>query len=505
MMKQRVVVIGSGLGGLSCGVLLAKHGYDVTVVEQGAQAGGCLQCFTRGGVRFETGMHYIGSAGRGETLDVLLRYLEVRGDIRLSALDAEGYEVVSLQGRRYRYAQGREGFVRQMAEYFPAEREHIERYYDLVEQVARASALHSLRHAESDAVVNTEYQLRSVNEVIGSTVSDTELANVLAGVLPLYAGEWDKTPFATHAFIMDFYNKGAYRIAGGSDGIAASLTATIRKYGGRVLTRTRATRILCGDSRVTGVEVNSEDVIAADWVIAAIHPKRMLELTDSKLIRPAFRQRIGSMQQTVGGFSVYLEFKERAVRYQNYNFYGYATDTPWGCEHYDEASWPKGYLYMHFADGGDGGRQEYAQTGVVISYMQMKDVERWAGSPVGRRGEAYEDFKRRKAERLLALVERDFPDLRESIKHYYTSTPLTYRDYTGTEDGGMYGVARDIRQGVACRVPQKTKVPGLLLSGQNINSHGILGVLVGSIVTCSELLTAERIYQELKKTMNYEL
>ena len=61
----------------------------------------------------------------------------------------------------------------------------------------------------------------------------------------------------------------------------------------------------------------------------------------------------------------------------------------------------------------------------------------------------------------------------------------------------MYGVARDIHLGVACRVPQRTKVPNVFQTGQNINSHGILGVIIGTIVTCSEFLTAEKIYQQI--------
>ena len=74
---------------------------------------------------------------------------------------------------------------------------------------------------------------------------------------------------------------------------------------------------------------------------------------------------------------------------------------------------------------------------------------------------------------------------------------MTYYDYTGTEGGGMYGVARDIHLGAAGRVPHRTKIPNVLQTGQNINSHGILGVTVGTIVTCSELLTAEHIYQQI--------
>jgi all-trans-retinol 13,14-reductase len=109
-------------------------------------------------------------------------------------------------------------------------------------------------------------------------------------------------------------------------------------------------------------------------------------------------------------------------------------------------------------------------------------------------------MKREHAERLIYAVSQEFPMLRQGIDGYWSSSPLTYRDYTGTEEGSMYGVAKDINLGPAARVQHRTKVPNLLLTGQNINSHGILGVLVGTVVTCSELLTSEHIFNEIIKT-----
>lgn len=494
MSKNKVVIIGSGLGGLTCGVILAKNGYDITILEQGAQIGGCLQCFTRRGVKFETGMHFIGSASEGQTLDRLMQYLEIKKDISLSQLDTDGYEVIALGGEEYRFANGREVFIEQMATYFPKQRENLNRYFDLIERVAGASSLHSLKHAESDAAINTQYLLRSINEVIDEIITDPQLAKVLVGNLPLYAGEKDKTPFSTHAFITDFYNQSAYRIVGGSDRLAKSLSATIQNYGGKVLTHQKVTKVVCDETQAKGVETAAGDYFSADYIISDAHPMRTLELIDSKLIRPAFRSRINSIPQTVGGFSVYLDFKEDTLPYMNYNLYGYNSETPWNCECYDEFSWPKGYLYMHFCPES---RPLYAKAGVIISYMQMKDVEKWKDLPIGNRGNAYEAFKQKKAEQLLNSLEKLRPGTLSAIKHYYTSTPLTYLNYTGAEEGGMYGIAKDIHMGAACRVPHRTKIPNLYQTGQSINSHGILGVLVGTIVTCSELLTAERIYQQV--------
>ena len=413
-----------------------------------------------------------------------------------------GYDVVALAGKKYKFANGRENFIQQMTEYFPDQHENLIRYYNLVEKIAQASSLHALKDAESDSVINTEYQLRSINEVIDELITDPTLAKVLVGNLPLYAAEKDKTPFSTHAFIMDFYNQSAYRIKGGSDSVAQALANTLQRYGGEILTLHQARHIVCDDKQATGIEVwNKKEkktvFFPCDYVISDAHPKRTLEMLDTKLIRPAYRNRINSIPQTVGCFSVFLRFKEHEVPYLNYNYYGYQGNTPWNCENYSEASWPKGFLYMHFC--ADSTPTTYASSGVILSYMKMEEVARWKGSSVGKRGEEYETFKRQKAEKLLDVLETHFPELRDHIAEYYTATPLTYLDYTGTEDGAMYGIAKDITKGAAYRVPQRTKVPNVFQTGQNINSHGMLGVLVGTIVTCSEFLTARTIYEQIKK------
>lgn len=496
MTKKKCIIIGSGLGGLSCGVILARNGYDVTVLEQHYQIGGCLQCFTRKGAKFETGMHFIGSAAPGQTLYKLMRYLNL-DDIQLSQLDTLGYDVISIGGDKFKFANGRVPFIEQMSGYFPKEKDNLVLYYDIIEKIAQASSMHSLRYAENDIVVNTFYQTISINEVLEDLFQDKLLRDVLIGNLPLYAAEKDKTPFSQHAFIMDFYNQSAFRVVGGSDRIASSLADTICKFGGKVIPNSKVTKIFCNDTQATGIEVNNEEFISADLIIADIHPARVMEMLDTKLIRPAFRNRISGLKNTTAGFSVYLKFKDSKVPYLNSNYYSFNSGTPWGCENYTESTWPKGYLYMHFCNEVN---PKFASSGVILSYMNMEDVSRWEGTSIGHRGESYELFKKQKAEILINEVNKEFPGFKESIDSHYTATPLTYLNYTGTQDGSMYGVAKDITLGAACRVPHKTKVPNLLLTGQNINSHGMLGVLVGSIVTCSELLTAETIYQKIIET-----
>ena len=54
-MKTKVIVIGAGAGGLSTAILLAKKGYDVTVVEKNASFGGRGDVFSAKGFQFDMG------------------------------------------------------------------------------------------------------------------------------------------------------------------------------------------------------------------------------------------------------------------------------------------------------------------------------------------------------------------------------------------------------------------------------------------------------------------
>lgn len=62
-----VAIVGAGLGGLTAGAMLARHGLRVAVFDGHYVAGGCCTMFSRGsGDRrfvFDIGLHYIGDCG----------------------------------------------------------------------------------------------------------------------------------------------------------------------------------------------------------------------------------------------------------------------------------------------------------------------------------------------------------------------------------------------------------------------------------------------------------
>ena len=464
---SQILVLGSGLGGLSCGVQLARMGHQVTVLEQSPQAGGCLQSFYRHGHRWETGMHFVGSYEEGQVLHPLLQDYNLH--LPLVPLDAGGYEQIHLEGQSFAYAKG-EDFVDVLAQHFPQERDNLWKYLQLVRKIMHVSSIHHETNLAEQLHTMQEYQSRSVDSILESMIGDATLRQVLVGNLPLYAGRKGQTPFATHAFITEFYNASAARIAGGSQIIAEQLIQQLEQLGGKVLTRQRVTEIHCNHSQATGVTTAKGAHFPADCIVSTLHPQALLSLLpDTPLLRPAYKRRIAALPNTVGCFTLYLAF--------------YHT-SPWDCEDYTTDDWPRGFLYMHQCEKP---HQQWATTAEVIAYVRYEEMQPWEDSFVGHRGSSYEMWKAARTEQLLAALERQFPGTRACISRVYSSSPLTYRDYTGTVGGSLYGIARDLSLGAAGRVATRTRIPNLFLAGQNINSHGILGTLVGTHLAVSEI------------------
>ena len=143
----------------------------------------------------------------------------------------------------------------------------------------------------------------------------------------------------------------------------------------------------------------------------------------------------------------------------------------------------------------------------VMAYMDYEEVREWEQSfntvvHSQDRGASYEAFKKQKTERLLDELEQKFPNIRDCIEATYASTPLSYRDYIGCHRGNLYGFVKDADQPLKTFLSAKTKLNNLYLTGQNINMHGVLGVTIGAVVTCSEILGRDYLIQKINQELN---
>ena len=133
-------------------------------------------------------------------------------------------------------------------------------------------------------------------------------------------------------------------------------------------------------------------------------------------------------------FTAHLQLKAGKVAYRNRNIFVHEHSDLWDGDNCCRS------VGVHFAVPEEGG---YARNIDLFTPMAWAEVSQWAQGRCGRRGDDYEAFKLRTAEKLIWLVESYLPDLKGNIENVYTSTPLTYRDYTGTYEGSAYGIIKD--------------------------------------------------------------
>lgn len=485
MNSYDVLIIGSGLGGLQCAYILSKEGYKVAVLEKNHQIGGCLQSFTRKNTIFDTGMHYIGGMDKGQVLHRYFSYFGVNDRLSLKRLDENGYERISINGREYPFAMGYERFVETLLPFFPNEREALTRYTQTMKEISNAADVYNIRNYSGENESYYSFFSTSYWDYVCSLTQNQELREVLCGNAPLYAGNKNLTPLYVPMIINSTFIDSAYRFVEGGQQLANILADDIRQQGGEIITGTEVVKYNMSGEQISSVTTQQGEIYYARQFISNQHPTNMLMMIDSPKIKPAYRHRINSLENSYGVFSLYLALADKTVPYENCSYYHYENQSAWDIMDYTNTNWPCGYM-LHFS--AEHHASGYTKALTVNINMRWDELSQWENTSVEKRGADYKSFKEQKAEQVLRLLEKRYPDIRKQIIGMYTSTPLTYRDYTGTPNGSIYGVMKDYNNPLKTMISPKTKIPNLLLTGQNSNLHGVMGVTICSVLTCAKLL-----------------
>jgi all-trans-retinol 13,14-reductase len=492
-----IVIAGSGLGGLLCGYILSKEGYSVCIVEKNHQLGGCLQTFKRDNCIFDTGMHYVGSMNEGQLLWRFFKYFGLLENVKMKKLDEDAFDKISIAGEEYKYAQGYDNFIETLLQYFPKEKNALVTYINKFKEIRE-----SLNNFASDGYNTsntTSMKYYSVNtfDFIKSITSDSKLQNVLSASNSFYSGKTESSPLYIHAVINNSFLESAWRFVDGGGQITDSLVNSIIANGGVIRKNAEVKKFVMNssDEFVESIELDNHEHIYGKHFISDIHPVETFNKIESKRIRKAYLNRLNSIENSISIFSLYIVLKENTFKYFNFNYYHYKYgQSTWGPEIYDSVKWPSGYMFYTPASSKS---DIYADCVSVMTYMKYDELKQWENTTIEKRGSEYLEFKRIKAEQLLDLIEERFPGIRSCIKSYYTSTPLTYRDYTATVNGSMYGLMKDCNNPLKSFIIPKTKIPNLFLTGQNINLHGVLGVSMGAMMTCANFVGLRNLFHKV--------
>lgn len=472
-MKSDVVIVGSGLGGLICARILAERGKRVTVLERHTVAGGCLQSYRRRGVSLDTGLHYVGGLAEGHRLHNIFARLGLM-DLPWQRMDPSGFDLITIGGETFPFAEGYQNFADTLADRFPQERDALRRYASLLERADRLPP--------GDPEVQS---LCAVNayDYLHETFRDPLLINVLAGNALKSDLQRESLPLfnflhATSAFV----GGGAWRLRGCGDDLVKVLVDDIKSLGGLVVTGVEVNELVETDGLITAARCNNGETYEADTFISDIHPQQTFALVkESRKLSRLFRRRIDMLENTNGMFTV--SFEVSGIAYFNHNKYIYRQANVWEPSKVGDVV----DRVMVSCMAKPPVREEVGSVIDLLTPVPLTLFEPWADSCVGHRPDGYRQLKEQLAGECIALAASVMPELQrlEASPTMYTSTPLTWRDYTLTPGGSAFGIRKDCRQPLLTMLSPRTPIPNLLLTGQNLMLHGLEGVTMTALQTCA--------------------
>jgi all-trans-retinol 13,14-reductase len=498
--KQEIVIIGSGIGGLISGAILAKEGYKITVLEKNKQIGGCLQIFVRNKHIFNSSVHYIGGLEEGQNLYKIFNYLGIMDKLEVEKLDELAAEKIIFHGddKEYNIAQGYANFIKSLVNDFPEEENAIIEYVKAMQSVSNEF---SIFNQNNDHQANKiKYLETDTKQFIDTIFKDEKLKKIIVGNNLIYAGISNKTPLFVHALVANSYIESAWIFKKGSSQIAKLLAKVITDNGGVIKKNRTVTKLVEADGLLQYAETSTGEIYKANHFISNIHPAKTLEITQSNIIRTAYKNRINGLENSTSIFTLNIVFKPNTFKYVNSNYCCFVGDRVWDCMNYDDNEWPNSYTLFCTKSPKN---PEFAESATLMAYMKFSEVDKWKDTynvvnNIEDRGGEYETFKQIKAEKLLDIVEVKFPNFRNAMQAYYTSTPLTYRDYMGTNDGAIYGIIKDCNAPFQNMVSTRTKIQNLLLVGQNTTIHGVHGVVMSSIISCGAFVDLPNLIKKIE-------
>ena len=478
------IVVGSGISGLSAAVVLARHGRRVLVLESHVVPGGCMQMFQRRGpqggkLRFDVGVHYVGSLFPGQVMWRLFRYLGIAVPTRPLAKD--GYDHISTPTFDWNVPVGWPALAARLRAMLPAEATAIDAFVARMAGIESGLNWHALNPDAEGAYDRTLWET-SLGQYLQSLGASARLRSMLCAQSSLYGVAAGQVPLAIHAAVVGSTMEGPHYIVGGGDAITTALVARLRELGGQVQTRATVASATVQSGRVTGVRLNDGRELAAPEVILALHPRVAAGLMPPDAWRGALRQRLDAAPECVGMVCLYGTVSGDLGEHANRNHYLLRQEDP-DCFYRPELQGPADAV-VNFPPPAPGAAQQFT----AMSSALWQWFEPWAGTRTARRGPQYSQFKAALTARVMAMIEQRMPDLRGRMHVVETATPLTLRDYVGYPGGGLYGLQPSLLSQGRNGVRRRTRYEGLFVTGAGTGAPGVLGACVTGFGVAGTLL-----------------
>jgi phytoene dehydrogenase-like protein len=484
MATRRVIVVGSGAGGLSAAAYLARRGFDVRVLEQAEHLGGLLAPFERDGYQFGPGVQYLGMCRPGQMVHGVLEGIGIDAGELFVELDPEGFDRLQFPGFDISIPRGLDAFRDRLRARFPRDD------YGLVEVFVLARALyrwmqHGVEHRIGDVpflelAALLRWSRASLGDLLWHFLEDPRSVAALAGT----AGDYGLPPSRASALgalsVLAHYGDGAFFPRGGSGALRDALVSAGAAYGASYRTNAAVQRIVVHDGRAAGVELQHGETLLADAIVSDVDPTITFgRLVPEEQLPRRMRRKVAATEPSLGAFIVHLGMRRDVASrgLGRFNVWSYPTlDVESVYEPLFRGELPPDLAL--FISSGSAKDVGYAlapagcSTAEIVTFAphgMFAAVEGFTEAQLRLHGEK----KRHLEERVLATLDRRFPGLIGDVEVQESSTPAPLSRPPGAAGGGAYGPAMSTTQWGPFRFGTRTPVQGLYLVGAGVLGSGV--------------------------------
>lgn len=476
-----VIIVGSGIGGLSCGALLSKRGYKVLVLEQHSRVGGYCSSFERKGFVFNAGVEDISGIWDGGTVNFLLRELGLKKEdyfVRnTTKYIFKGNEIDS---------RNPEQFLKQLTEMFPDEKQSIASFFEEAENayeeshkeakiygtplpaelIVKVFGKRKLLNYPREHPYFNDWLNKTYTQKLDEYFDDKDLKGLLCALLVHIGTEPEKTS-ANSALqaAVSFYLHGGYFPKGGAQRFANTLKESIENNSGKVFLRHKVDEISVEKGRVCGVR-SGDRIYKAPVVVSNADGKTtFLELVGKDNLSRGFMEYIRSLKMSPSCFMVFLGLDLDLSSY------------PSLIKNLDE-----GYHIVINSNADPSLAPEGKTSLFLITFANYDDFPE-------RGTEEYVEKKKEFAENLIKKAEKVIPDLSKHIIVQDAASPKTFERYTFMPEGAIY----DFDQSIGTKRPYfKTPIKGLYLAGAStFPGGGIEAVVISGVICANDICNWE--------------
>jgi all-trans-retinol 13,14-reductase len=497
------IVIGSGLGGLSCAAAFARQGFKALVIEQHDKPGGYATAFSRpGGFLFDVSLHSTSAGQRNGLYNLIAGFPEIT-DVEFLPHPTLFHSIYPEHDIRVPQRDPK-AYIGILSKLFPEEKDGITGLFEDMEglsgEVGRLSSARGqvdMSRFPVDFPRIFKFHTKTWGEMVDTRIRSPKLKAIVSGQWGYYGLPPSKLSCFYYALpFMGYLAGGGFYPKGRSQDISNALAKFIETKGGKLLLNTKVDRILLKDDAATGVATADGRQFRSRAVVSNADPfSTFRQMVGERAVLSEYEARWQQYSVSLSCFQVFLGLKEDLVGKLG------ITDS----EIFVEPSYDPDAVYAHALNGDvesgevgvtlyDNVYHGYSPAGKnTVNIMVLQGYGPWERYERDYRAGNKADYRKEKermAEILIRKAEKALlPGLSKAIEVKEIGTPLTNARYTGHHQGAIYGWNQTVNNSGSTRVGNSTPITNLFLAGAwSKPGHGYGAVIPSGLMCAAEIM-----------------